>query len=173
MAPTVACSSRENKSHLGGFMPAATAKKKKRQAFSLPNASKISMAAGRGRSFRFRQALCACKKAAQSACLKEKNARRSEALPTPQPVVQSDVVDVMSKWPDNHFDTCITDPPYNIASDEKVYLGRFLSRDRRQVDDSPQMNMSSLPSTGSNRYAGSRRKTAIFLFSAVITISIQ
>ena len=35
--------------------------------------------------------------------------------------------EIMSKWPDNHFDACITDPPYNIASDRKGLSWAFSS----------------------------------------------
>jgi site-specific DNA-methyltransferase (adenine-specific) len=42
-------------------------------------------------------------------------------------IICSDAVSEMKNWPDNYFDACITDPPYNIAKKSKGLTWAFSS----------------------------------------------
>ena len=53
--------------------------------------------------------------------------QEAKLFPLHNQLYKGDIIEVMSKWPDNHFDACITDPPYNIASDRKGLSWAFSS----------------------------------------------
>lgn len=53
--------------------------------------------------------------------------QKSQIYPLPNQLYQGDSVAVLSAWPNESFDACITDPPYNIARDRKGLTWAFSS----------------------------------------------
>lgn len=48
-------------------------------------------------------------------------------LPMHNQLYKGDTLETLKQWPDNYFDSTITDPPYNIASDRKGLKWAFSS----------------------------------------------
>ncbi len=57
----------------------------------------------------------------------EKPEAAGKLVPMPNQLYQGDSIETLSKWQDDYFHSCITDPPYNIARDRKGLSWAFSS----------------------------------------------
>lgn len=59
--------------------------------------------------------------------MKGKVNKKLSLTPQKNTLYEGDALQLLSSWPESHFDACITDPPYNIASDRKGLKWAFSS----------------------------------------------
>ena len=111
-------------------MSGATAKKKEKPKASIRPAERIKdiqWQLGEVDPFDLDQPYEPVKKPVKAPKSKKRADQEAKLFPLHNQLYKGDIIEVMSKWPDNHFDACITDPPYNIASDRKGLSWAFSS----------------------------------------------